>query len=248
MGDWEAVLKEVAFGDHVPLASSVRRLFQLRAELELGRHPDVGFAWTAIRLALGSATPKQQLYIAGYAEQTGFPAEAAPIYRRLLKEQAFPPGAGRTVNPQRLACYLGAVRTGAASMATEELAKLFGEFASDFPDMEEVQNDTAYLRVLLKQELEASEAVAERLVRVHPELLAYRTTAALVALRQGKIAEAQAFCGQLNIQWDTAPDRYKAVRVAVLIASQLADPAAELRATIRPETLRSEERELAGLR
>jgi hypothetical protein len=248
LGDWETVLAEVTSKNTAPVSMAVRRLFQLRAEMELHRNPDAVYAWNSIRLAMGSATPQQQLYIAGYAEQMGFGAEAAPIYRRLLKDQVLPLTVGKRANPQRLICYRRAVQNGMQSMSTPELAKFFGEFVAEFPEIDEVQNDAAYLRLLTGGALADAGSVSQRLVREHPELLAYRTTAAFADLKAAKFKEAAQWYDGLQIDWAHAPERYKAVRTAVLAANGQDEAAATLRATLDPEALRPEERALAGLR
>jgi hypothetical protein len=53
------------------------------------------------------------------------------------------------------------------------------------------ENDLAYLNLLLKNEVDASGHIAEKLVREHPQMLAYRTTLALAYLRSNDAAGAK---------------------------------------------------------
>jgi hypothetical protein len=198
---------------------------------------------------LRNASDDDQLYVAGYAEQIGFAAEAAQIYRRLLagNDNALP--GGTKLGPsRRLACYIGVLRTAAPSMTLKDLSELMGSFASEFPEMDEVQNDHAYLQLLAGEGLEDAAKTARRLCEKKPEILAYRTTLALAALRRNDIPAAEAVYRGWNIDWSTAQDRYKAVYAAVMRAAGRTADADKVASTINNEALRFEELQLAGAR
>ena len=132
-------------------------------------------------------------------------------------------------------------------MPLDELEKELTAFSHDFPALTDVENDLTYVRLLHGSELDAAQEASARLVRLQPELLAYRTTAALAALKKGNPDAALQVYAGWQIDWSTAPDRFKVVRAAVLAAAGRTEEAAAARAMIRGEALRPEERKLAGL-
>ena len=155
--------------------------------------------------------------------------------------------AGKLSHPRRLACYTGLLRTGAGAMTLEELSKIVSVFAAEFPEIDEAQNDSAYLQLLAGTNLDQADGTAQRLLRKQPDLLAYRTTAALSALRQQNTAAAAAIYEGWTTEWSKTQDRFKAVYLAVLNACGRDAEAQELRKMIAPDSLRPEERKLAGL-
>ncbi len=247
-GDWQEVRRQLSEATATPLSTAPRLLFLLRARLETGLQVDVTEAWAEIHRAARLESSRTQLYLAGYAEQIGFAKEALLIYRRLVEVDA------REVSTdvkfgrlQRQACYLGALRTGAANLPLAELADFMKRFADEFPELDEVANDSAYLQLLLGRATPEVEATARRLATKRPELLAYRTTLALCHLVQGQPAAAGAVYDGWTIDWSTAPDRYKVVRLAVLRALGKTRETTELATRLNPQQLRAEELRLAGL-
>jgi hypothetical protein len=249
-GDWKKVLSTLETEEpNLPLCAALKQLFALQVSLKLGSRPDLGEAWREIRQSSRLEDTKTQLYIAGYAEQIGFPAEATAIYRRLLQLEQ---NRGDTIDPfgrsQRQACYVGVLRTAGGSMSLKELTSLVGDFAGEFPEIDDVQNDSAYLQLLLGQATESVEAIVHKLVHKKPQLLAYRTTAALCALRRNDVKAAAAIYDGWAIDWRTAQDRFKAVYVAVMRSAGRIGDSERVMAAIEPKSLRPEERQLAGIR
>jgi tetratricopeptide (TPR) repeat protein len=249
LGRWEDVLSAVNATDHeIPLSPALKKLFGLRAELETGRKPDIAEAWRDIRVSSQKAPTNDQLYIAGYAEQIGFPAEAGRIYEHLLsRSEALLPAEDKLNRPRRLACYTGHVRTGAAALPLKDLSKLMSDFAKEFPEIDEVRNDNAYLQLLIGKDHDEATSTAQELTEKKPEILAYRTTLALALLKQQKTAEAAAIYQGWSIDWNTAPDRYKAVYAAVMRGAGRKQEADQVAAKIQAGSLRPEELQLAGL-
>lgn len=249
LGSWEEVYKTLtAPAQTIPLTPALQKLFELRSEIETGRHPDAAASWRWIQAALRNESGDEQLYVAGYAEQIHFPVEAAEIYRRLLsKHDDTLPAEDKLTPPKRRACYLGLLRTGASAMTLGDLSELMGRFAEEFPEMDEVQNDHAYLQLLAGQNLDEAATTARRLSEKKPELLAFRTTLALAALRRNDIAAAQAVYNGWAIDWNTAQDRYKAVYAAVMRAAGRKADADKVASTINGKALRFEELQLAGV-
>lgn len=249
LGNWDEVLRALTAKDQsIPLPPALLRLFELRGALESGRHPDLTAAWRDIQAAARTESVRNQLYIAGYAEQIKFPSEAALIYRRLLDRDELPqPTANKLGRPRRLACYTGLLRTATGSMSLQELGSLVAAFATDFPEIDEVQNDHAYLALLAGTDTGTAALTGERLLKKKPELLAYRTTVALALLKKQQTAAAVAIYDGWDIDWTKAQDRYKAVYAAVMRAGGRIAQAEKIAAGIKPDALRPEERQLAGL-
>ena len=125
-----------------------------------------------------------------------------------------------------------------------ELLPLLEAMSADFPNIGEAANDAIYLRLLTGDFNEQMAGKLRPLLQQNPALLAYRTTLALYELRAGHASDAAKLYEGWQIDWATAPDRFKAVRVAVLDACGHAGEAQTLRAAIDPLNLRPEERAL----
>jgi len=243
-GQWEQVAALVAPAEKIPLSAAVQRLFQYRASAELGQKPDAPAAWRDIQRLLREESYENGLYVASYADKLGFPSEAVTIYRRILKST--PPSTAGS-KQTRLTCHIGLMRTASASMQLGELEEFLAAFSDEFPTLPDVENDLTYVRLLKGTEMEKAQEAAGRLLRLRPDLLAYRTTAALAALKKGNPDAALQIYEGWQIDWATAPERFKMVYVAVLAATGRSEQATAVRATIRRELLRPEERDLAGL-
>jgi hypothetical protein len=230
------------------LPAALRKLFQLRTKLEMRQPVDTAAAWRDIQLDLRHETSAIQLYVAGYAQQTGFPQEAAQIYRRLLDAGRAASDVQRQMSrPQRMMCHAALVNIESGARTTEELCALVAAFANEFPELDEVRNDLAYLELLMGQNVDAACDTAKALTLKRPEMLAYRSTLALGELRSQRIDAAAKVYEGWSIDWSTAQDRFKAVHVAVLAASGNETAANKLRPSINPSQLRPEEKVLAGM-
>ena len=246
---WDAVLErlENPSGQASKLQGTVRALFTMRARTELRQTFDRSDAWHDIQILARNETVHDQLYVAQYAERTGERQQAAIIYRRILDTQgaasAFVTGLSME---ERMTCHAGLIRAVSETASTAELLPLLEAMSADFPDMNEATNDAIYLRLLTGDSNERMPGRLRPLLEKNPALLAYRTTMALCELRAGHAEAAAKLYDGWQIDWTTAPDRFKAVRVAVLDASGHADEAQALRAMTDPKKLRPEEAALLG--
>ncbi len=249
LGRWEEVKKELRSPDAVPLPMAVSRLFTWRAEMELKENPDTKLAWEDIHRRIGGEDATHQMYVAQYAQQVGYPQEAGRIYRNLVDPKKAGTLTGAPMSPaERLTCYLGALRTLPPETTTADLTELMGNMATEFPDMEEAGNDWAYLRLLTGADVEAAGAAAQERLKRQPGLLSYKTTAALAHLKQGRVQEAEEIYKGWEVDWGTAMERYRAVRIAVLEAAGKSGEAEQMRSGLKGKDLRPEERALAGLK
>ncbi len=243
-GRWDAVLEKLQnpAGSAAAMPAVLRAVFSMRARTELGQKFDKSEAWRDIHLLVPGETVQNKLYVAQYAEKVGEGRQAALIFRRLLDEAR--PGAKFQMDlskEEKFACYSAMIRLTPGTAPAAELLPLFEGLVEEFPDMAEAVNDAIYLRLITEGPAESMRARLRDLLEKNRAVLAYRTTAALYELRSGNPAGAAQIYDGWQIDWTTAQDRFKAVRVAVLDAVGKKDDAKTLRETIDAKRLRPEE-------
>ena len=247
MSRWDTALEHLQnpSGQAAKLQGTMRALFTMRARTELKQTFNREDAWRDIQILARNETVHDQLYVAQYAERTGERQQSAIIYRRLLDQAkaASPLGSGLS-DEEKLTCHSGLIRAASATAPVSELLPLLEAMSADFPNIGEAANDAIYLRLLTGDFNEQMAGKLRPLLQQNPALLAYRTTLALYELRAGHASDAAKLYEGWQIDWATAPDRFKAVRVAVLDACGHAGEAQTLRAAIDPLNLRPEERAL----
>ena len=150
---------------------------------------------------------------------------------------------------RRVTLEQSATAVGAAAAAmTDRFARggrLFvfgGANSKKYFEMDEARNDTIYLRLITGGATteQMQKEVTDLLTR-KPNMLAYRTTGALYELRRGNAAGATKLYDGWKVDWTTASERFKVVRVAALTADGRKSEAEELLATIDRKKLRPEE-------
>ena len=241
---WDTVLERLKSpsGQAAKLQGTLRALFALRARTELKQSFDRADAWRDIQILARNETVHDRLYVAQYAERTGEREQAAIIYRHILEKK----GTAATFdlglsNEEKLACHSGLIRATSETAPAAEVLPLLEAMSADFPGMSEATNDAIYLRLLTGDHNQQMPERLAPLLQKNPALLAFRTTMALYELRAGQPNAAAKLYEGWQIDWATAPDRFKAVRVAILNATGHADDAQALRASIDPKKLRPEE-------
>jgi hypothetical protein len=251
LGRWGDVLAilEAPNSQAAAMPASLRALFAMRARMQLNQPFDRAEVWRDIQFALRNDPVRDQLYVAQYAEKTAEPAQAIPIYRRLLDESKNDLSGNQTLSrEERLTCYTGLIRAFPANASAAELLPIFQGLHRDFPDLEEAANDAIYLELLTGQADPRMKTELTRLLERHPEMLAYRTTLALFELRSGNPAGAAKVYDGWETNWSNAQDRFKAVRIAVLEATGQSEEAKRLRDSLSSETLRPEETALLEMK
>ena len=98
------------------------------------------------------------------------------------------------------------------------------------------------MNLLLREHLEASQAVAQKLLEQKPDFLSYRTTAALAYLRLDDVQAARALYEGLSLEWSKVLPGWQAVHVAVRGASGQTHLARVLARQIPLDRLKPEER------
>lgn len=243
-GQWTAVLEhlDAKTGQAAAMSGALRALFRFRARTELRQPLDADETWRDIQIQLQNEPARTQVFIAQYAEKTGNLKQAALIYRRVLDDSSATVSLDHTVPREaKLAAYTGLIRSLPATTPLAEMLPLVEALAADFPELEEAQNDAIYLRLLSGNGNDKMREGIAKLLQGSAAMLAYRSTAALLELRAGNVAAADKLYDGWKIDWDTAADRFKAVRAAVLAAAGRPQEAREMRAGIRESNLRPEE-------
>lgn len=208
LGRWQDLQILLAGKAPLPIDPTIRNLFQVRTALALGREEESRQHWADVRLSMRKADPETVFYVAQYAERLGMPDDAAKAYRLLT-----------TVTGAERPGYLGLIRLTEQSGDTRALRDQVKEFAGRFPNEFELQNDLAYLDLLLGENVAPAVENAARLVQRFPEFLSYRTTLALAHLRNRDAAAARKVYREISTDWKSAQPGWHAVYAAVLAAS-----------------------------
>lgn len=237
IGRWQDLQILLAGKAPLPIDPTIRRVYEVRAALGLGRENEAREHWSAVRKSMPGADPKSIFYVAQYAERLGMREDAAKAYRQLTGIE----GAER-------AGYLGLILLTEKSGDTRKLRDQMKEFAGRFPGEFEPQNDLAYLDLLLNENVASSLERAAQRVKRFPDVLAYRTTLALAHLRSGDASAARKVYGEMGTDWNSAKPGWRAVYAAVLAASGERAAASTHAGEIEIARLKPEERALiAGL-
>ena len=246
---WKEVLAGLGkkSGQAATMSGAVRALFAMRARTELKLAVDADESWRDIQILTQNETVQNRLYVAKYAETMGQTAQAAAIYRRLVE---LPPGEaifGHALSKEeKMTCYTALIRTTPETAPAAEMLPTMDSLSREFPELDEARNDAIYLRLLTGDVTAPMKADLSRFLERYPALMAYRTTAALYRLRSRDAAGAAQLYEGWEIDWSTAPDRYRVVRIATLEANGRAAESEPLRAMIDRARLRPEEKALLG--
>ena len=232
-GRWnemEALLNSPA-GAGVP--DAVKHLFLARTSLMMDKSAAAEEEWRSVAGALPLEKPETLAYIAAYEEQIGAPREALRAYREMAnrKETALPG-------------LIGLIRCQPRNTSASVMIPLYEELLAATPDFMEAVGDLAYLNLLKGEDLAQSAAISEKLLSAQPDLLARMSAVALGRLRFGDIKGALAVYDARKIDWNSAPEPWRAVRVAVLRAAGDTSAAISMASTINPAVLRPEEQKL----
>ena len=231
------------------MPAALRSVFTMRARSELGQAFDKSEAWRDVQILVPTETVSNQLYIAQYAEKTGETRQASLIFQRLLDETR--PGSTFKQDlskEEKFACYSSLIRLAPTTAPATDLLPLFDGLVAHFPEMAEAANDAIYLRLLTGETSGELRNRSRELLAKNPAVLAYRTTAALGELRGGDASAAEKLYEGWQIDWSTAQERFKVIRVAVLEAVGKKEDAQKLRDSIDVKRLRPEEAKLLEAR
>ena len=230
---WNDLLKTLE-APQTPLEPVYLKAFAARCQAELRNPALAELTWReALRAAERNA--EQSSWLALYAEKCGEPETAKKALRSLIGAVEHPRPAFREL-----------ARLTEQSGTTVELRDLLVEMNRRWPKEPALQNDLAYLNLLLNTELAASWRMADTLSKQFPESLPFRTTLALALLRQRDAANALQVLTARRIDWTQALPNQRAIFAAVLAANGSAMDARQLLGNLRVEQLRPEESELVA--
>lgn len=170
------------------------------------------------------------MWLARYAEKCGELDTAKKALRSLI-----------TILQNPRPAFQELERLTELSGSTRELRDLLAEMVRRWPKEVALQNDHAYLNLLLGAEPGPARETAEQLMNQFPESLPYRTTFALALWRQQDFAGAlRAYAGR-DYDWSQALIPQRAVYAAVLAANGRTNEARQLARSLPPDRLRAEE-------
>lgn len=216
----------------VPIEASMMELLRATAATELGNKDDAIVHWrSAQAAAVGS--PEQAQYVASYARRFGRDVQAESIYRSLTMG-----------NPTIAEEAYRKLLEMASANGTSAIRKILGEMLVRWPKNTAVQNDYAYFSILLNEDVEQNRDLAIQLVNQFPSYLSHRSTLALAFLRLNKPDSALDIYKGLDVKWELAPTRFRAVYVAVLLANGKKEEALNMMTGIRLDSLQPEEQQL----
>jgi Tfp pilus assembly protein PilF len=231
LGRW-AELQKLFEAKQTPLEPAYAEAFRARCEAQLKSEALADLHWRAAWRA-AERNPEQLTWLALYAEKCGELDLAKKSLRSLI---------ACVQNPQP--AFRELARLTERSGPTVELRDLLDEMLRRWPNDPALQNDCAYLNLLLGAELAASCQAAERLVNQFPESLPYRTTFALALYRQKDFSGARRTYAGRESSWSQALPGQRAVYAAVLAAGGQLSAARELARSLPLSQLRAEELEL----
>jgi tetratricopeptide (TPR) repeat protein len=253
---WKEV-KELLDNDRFPLEPVVQKMYLARCNAQLGEKVAAQNNWQrALEAAAGD--PSKLLTIGDYAEKNGVLDVADSAYSNAIAEA-----------PKFRAAYQGRLRIAQARGDTKQVHEVLADMLRLWPNDPAVQNDEAYLRLLLlgasgdtplgekdevspaastssveRSAFNAIEKLAEKLMQENPTSMPHRTLLALVRLRQNRPADALAAYASIEVTPRAITPSALAVHAAVLFATGHGDEAKEKAAQLKPDELLPEERAL----
>ena len=257
LGHWEEV-KQLLDGDRFPLDPVMQKMYLARCNAKLGEKTAAQNNWQrALEAAAGD--PGKLITVANYAEKNGELDVANSAYSDVIAEA-----------PKLRTAYQGQLRIAQASRNTKNIHAVLVDMLRIWPNDPAVQNDEAYLRLLLLKTSAATsgkdegsqsnltisnaqhamvdeiEKLAEKLMQKNPASMPHRTLLALARLRQNRAADALDAYANIVAPPGTLTPSALSVHAAVLLANGHRAEAEEEEARVKVEDLLPEERALSG--
>ncbi len=230
---WDDVFQLLENTSVAGLSDSIRMVFLARAAKEAGDREKSEGIWNENQRALLFEKPEVVSFVAAYALRTGERDQALKAYTTLSRRKE-----------TALQGHLGLIRATPQDAPASELLPVYKSLLEIHPNLAEARNDLAYLELLANQNLFDATLRALEAHKKTPDSLATLSIAALAHLRNNEPEKAEALYAGRFIPWSTAPDPWKNIRAAVLLAGGKTAEADELLDTIDQTRLRPEERAL----
>lgn len=238
LGRWKEV-QELLKSERYPLDPVVQTMYLARCSAQLGEQAATANYWQRALEAAGTDAAKL-VTLAQYAEKNGAAPTAAAAYEAAV-----------AATPRMRPAQQGRLRLAQINRDTAKAHAILAEMLRIWPDDRAVQNDEAYLRLLLlpdgPERATAAAAIAEtaeRLVQREPSSLPHRVLLALACLRQGQAAGALSAFADVRVQPSAVSPSALAVHAAALAANGHDEDARSEAATVPLGNLLPEERAL----
>ncbi|MGE9292257.1 MAG: tetratricopeptide repeat protein, partial [Puniceicoccales bacterium] len=229
LGQWRQMEDQLRRSG-APLDEFLRQLFLARAYMETGSESSGKIAWD--RAVLEASRDAQKLwYLVQYARQLNFDDEAAAALWKLTDYPA---------HRQRACEEL--VQLYQLEYDARGMQKVLRLMVNSYPDNLSALNDWAYVNLLLREQEPAALRAAQKVVLEsrHPYLSHY-VTLALAYYRMGDFQKAFETLEPLQVNWLTAPPKWRVVYAAILRARGDYAPARQLLQSVDPADLLPEE-------
>jgi tetratricopeptide (TPR) repeat protein len=214
LGRWDEIRKLLE-SERYPLDPVVQHMYLARCYAEQGQQAGADNNWQrAIENAAGDLG--KLLMVGDYAEKNGTEKAAATAYE-----------AAAAISPKSQAAQLGRLRLAQASRDTKRIHAVLEELLKIWPNDTALQNDEAYIRLLLlppdtkpdAKELKSIETIAQKLVQEEPSSLPHRTLLGLVYLKENRPFDALNLYNGLNVPQKELTPSAVVVHSAVLAAT-----------------------------
>lgn len=216
----------------IPIETSLIHLFKMRTLRATGQIPRADIEWgKALLIAAGE--PGKLWFMFNYASRLNLIEYA----RAALERLATFPSATREALEKLVLLERGLGNT-------EAMLRVVGRMEKIYPNDPAINNDIAYLSLLLNKDVENSIGKAHALVEENPNYLAHRVTLALGYLRLGEAAAALNLFAGVELNKLNIPNRWRPLLTAVMETNGLSLQADEMRKKIKAGALLPEERRL----
>jgi tetratricopeptide (TPR) repeat protein len=245
LGRWDEIRRLIE-SEQFPLDPVKEHMYLARCFAQQGQTAGAENNWRrALEAAAGDAG--KLVTLADYAEKNGAVEVAGAAY-----------DAAVAASPKLRVAQQGRLRAAYAMRDTGKIHKVLVELLKQWPNDNAVQNDEAYMRLLLaanpapdnhqpisdNAELSAIERLAEKLVQREPASLPHRTLLALARLKQNRPYDALAVYRGINVPRNALTTSSVSVHVAALAATNDKEAAQKEAARLPTEKLLPEEQAL----
>jgi hypothetical protein len=224
---WDDI-RRIIEAERFPLDPVVEHMYLARCFAQQGQENGAENNWQrALEDAAGDLN--KLITLGEYAEKNGAERVASTAFE-----------AASVANPKSRQAQQGRLRFAYSARDTKRVHALLQEMIKIWPNDTAVQNDEAYIRLLLiiaaknlspqaASEVDAIEKLAEKLVRDEPASLPHRTLLALALLKQNRPQDALAVYANLRVPSNAVSASALAVHASVLaLTGRLNDARAEL--------------------
>jgi tetratricopeptide (TPR) repeat protein len=232
LGRWKDVLTALQ-GEGVPLPETLRQLYLGRAFLALHEQSEARRGFEAA-LRHAKDDPQLQVYLAGVFQTIGQMDLAVDALQSLTSD----PAAARMA-------FLALVQLFRASGQTENLLRTLEDMSRRWPEDNAVDNDTTYLRLLLRQQIPAQRQRARQSFAENPAEFPRRMTLALASLLDGSPEQALDLFADSQVPLQFLLPWQKNLFACVLAANGMRGPAQEIWQSIPSGELLPEEMRLS---